>query len=379
MPNILIIDPADAVREALSAVLKPMGFNVSNAATCAGALDFCKAQQIDIAMADIGAGGLELAEQVLEHNLDTLIILTDTIPAKNSALKALRAGAFDYLRKPLRVAEFVEAVQRGLAARGHEDTANLANAHSSVQFSWDACFALAGKSAAIRDLRENLLALQQSGRRPPVLIQGESGVGKLQVAEALHLVCCGHDKPFVVYNCAEKSTLEIEEDIYGQGVGGGVLQSAKGGTLVLEYIEKIDPDLQNQLVEVFGQQTGSGWLVCLAQCDLEEEMLAGNVSTGFAYYLMDTVLSLPPLRSRMEDLEDLVNHVVKHSLAIPPQARNTQFEPAVLDLIRKTDWPNNILGLEQYVIYCVSKGRLSGNTITLEVARRYMRQMQGQG
>ncbi|MCD8482094.1 MAG: sigma 54-interacting transcriptional regulator [Verrucomicrobia bacterium] len=295
-------------------------------------------------------------------------------------MKALRAGAFDYLRKPLRIAEFVESIQRGLAARGQEETsANMNSAAGSGTITWESCLALAGKSPHIAEVKHALLQLQKSGRRPPILIEGEAGVGKLQLAETLHLVCCGHDKPFVVYNCAEKSTLEIEEDIYGNGIGGGILQSALGGTLVLEYVEKIDQELQTQLTQVFAKQTAQGWLICLAGVHLEEEMVAGSVSTEFAYYLMDTVLHLPTLQERMEDLEDLVAHILKNSLAIAPQARQTQFSPDVYDLIRKSDWPNNILGLEQYIIYCVSKGRTANNTVPLEVARRYLRQMQGQG
>ena len=374
MPSIVIIEPAKEVHDALSSILIAMGLKITFFFDSASAQKSPALKDADIVMADCNAGGLELAQNLGSFNERAIFIATDTVATKTNAMRALKLGAFDYLRKPLRVAEFTDAIKRGLESKSQRPSSTSAatgglggrkGAPAAM------CIAMEGGHPSLIKARSQLTKIRETKPLPPILIQGEVGCGKVEVADYIFGLCAEDDAPRVFYACEGKSEVVLDRDLIGpDGNGGALFEQTINGMLVLENVDKLPATIQKKLVRVPHDALAQRMLVCTSNVNLEEALLDGTVTTELCYFLMDTVFDLPPLRERKNDIPKLGGLILAQTKALSDAARSLTFSMDALKILNEHDWPKNLMELEQLVTICALKYTGTDNKISGEMVRR---------
>lgn len=376
MPSIVIVEPAKEVHDALSSILIAMGLKITFFFDGQSAQKSPALKDADIVMADTAAGGLELAQTLKTVNERALFIATDSVATKTNAIRALKLGAFDYLRKPLRVAEFTDAIKRGLESKSqrHGTAAPAAGGGSAGlrgRPSAHLCIALEGNHPSLIKSRSQLQKIKDTRPLPPILIQGEAGTGKVEVAEHVFALCAKEDAPRMFYSCEGKSEVVLDRELIGPDCSGGsVFAQTEGGMLVLEQVDKLPAAIQKKFVKIPHEALTKRIVICTSNVNLEDGLLDGSVSTELCYFLMDTVFDLPPLRDRKNDIPKLAGLILSQTKALSDTARSLTFGVDALKMLNDHDWPKNLLELEQLVTVCALKHPGGDSKITGEMLRR---------
>jgi two-component system, NtrC family, response regulator AlgB len=371
--NILIVDDEASLRRTLRIALESMGHHATEAANSAQALDAMKQDHFDLAFLDLRLGkekGLDVLPSLQQAAADTHIVIVTAYASLDSAIEAMRRGAFDYLPKPFTPDQIRVVLDRSALVRG------LRNRIVTLE---DQVRSL-GPDAELQSQEKSMqkavdVALEVAPSDATVLLRGESGVGKGVVARAIHARSKRAAKPFVTIHCPSLSAELLESNLFGHMRGSftgavrdtmGKVAAAEGGTLFLDEIGDIPLSLQAKLLRFLQDKEyervgdvetriGDVRIVAATNRNLETEVSAGRFREDLLYRLNVIEITLPPLRQRKKDIVPLARKLLGFFAA--QSGKNIlSFEPEAEEAIANYDWPGNVRELrnaiERAVIIC---------------------------
>jgi two-component system, NtrC family, response regulator HydG len=362
-PSILIVDDDPAMGQMLASMLGDAGYQQTVATSAAEALEAARHQDFDAVLSDIkmpGGSGVELVGQLREIRVGTPVVLMTAFGSIDSAVDAMRAGAFDYVTKPFRRGEITVVMDRALEHRALElENRRLRAAVDKTT----AVGELKGESSAMREIFS--LVRKVANSSSSVLITGESGTGKEVVARTLHFSGNRKDAAFVPVNCTAIPEGLLESELFGHVRGAftgasaskqGLFEKANNGTLFLDEIGDMPLSLQSKLLRVLqdGEIRPVGGttaikvdvrIVSATHQDLREQIEAGKFRQDLFYRLDVIPVHIPPLRSRPEDIMRLAQLFLERHA---PGERRTISDGAMRALSRCI-WEGNARELENVI------------------------------
>lgn len=355
MPSVLIVDDLLSIHEMLDAVIQPTGFSTAFATDGEKAIALYKADKFDLVLADIDMkpmDGIALLKHLKAYDPTCVIIIMTAYASTESAVQALKFGAFDYLQKPFRVDELLATLKRGIEFKQFQAEQQTAPSPHAAP-TGDVEARIIGTSAAIKKLIQQVKKLATV--RTPVLLQGEAGTGKAIVAEVLHTTSITEDAPFVRIDCSLSSEASFREGLLGQGGAGGTwVHEAKGGTLLLQRLQSLPLPLQRELVSVLRNTAHGFRLICTADADLEKLTDEGKFHDELFYRVASLPVTLPPLRDRREDIPSLVKHYLSEATNPLFETSLVEFSDEAMALLTAYSWPGNLTELSQVVTQIAS-------------------------
>lgn len=359
MPSVLIVDDLVSIHEMLDAVIQPNGFSTAFATDGEKGLERYKAGKFDIVLADIDMkpmDGITLLKNLRLFDPAAVVILITAYASTDSAIQALKHGAFDYIAKPFKVDELIKALRRGLEFREanlKRKAAEAAGVVATPERSTASAPPLLGGSPKVKRLQQQLTKLVSA--RSAVLIQGELGTGKRTIAEWLHHTGPAKDRPFVVVDCSAPEAADLGAQLSsGAGAPGPLKARVGGGTLFLQNIQSLSREQQDALTPVLQGSDLGFRLICASTEDLEALMNEGRISEELFYRIASLPLVVPALRERPEDIPQLVRHYT-HASANPGfDVHQIEFTDDALKLLSSYRWPGNLLELQQVVAKAVA-------------------------
>jgi len=395
-PKIMVIDDERNAREGLRDALEDKYDIILMEDAIHGMLKL-KEQPVDIVLTDLrmsGIDGMEFTKEVSSWENAPLIIMLTAYGSVETAVEAMKVGAYDYLTKPINLDDLEMMIDRGLETlrQRREETARL-------QQSEDGELGIIGNSRRMLAVLEEARQIASTSRST-VLITGESGTGKEMFAQAIHQLSQRKDKPFVAVHCAALNENLLESELFGHEKGAftgaterqiGRFERANGGTLFLDEIGEITPSTQVKLLRaletrsferVGGNQTISVDVRLLAATNrnLQAMVKEGKFREDLYYRLNVVNLHLPPLREHREDIPLLLQHYL-HQDAQDNGKQVTGFTPEAVKVLVSYDWPGNIRELRNCVerMVVMSRGSLlTLNDIPEEIRRGLGEQFQKQ-
>jgi two-component system response regulator AtoC len=363
MRRLLVVDDDRAMREMLTSLFKERGLTVEDAPSADAALARAAEQDFDVVLSDVrmpGLSGVELVGQLRRLRPSTPVVLMTAFGSIDSAVEAMRTGAFDYLTKPFEPDAVILAVERALAHRA------LALENEQLRRAVDRTGSLGeliGKSPAMREIFA--LIKRISHTRSSVLISGESGTGKEVVARAIHFHGDRSEKPFVPINCTAIPEGLPESELFGHVRGAftgahaskrGLFEKADGGTLFLDEVGDMGLGLQGKLLRVLqdreirpvgGTQSArvDVRIIAATNRDLEAEIAAGRFREDLFYRLNVIPIHIPPLRERTEDVPALVEAFLRRHA----EGRRRFFSPEAMERLMTHTWRGNARELENVI------------------------------
>lgn len=350
MPSVLIVDDLLSIHEMLDAVIQPTGFSTAFATDGENALARYKTEKFDLVLADIDMkpmDGISLLKHIKAYDPTCVLIIMTAYASTESAIQALKYGAFDYLQKPFRVDELIATLKRGLEFRQVQVERLNSAAVTSVKVA-DIESRLIGSSPQVKKLIQQVKKL--IGVRTPVLLQGERGTGKSTVCDVMHTSGNPSDAPLVRIDCSLSSEAHFRAGLLGEsGSGGTWVQQAKGGTLFLDQLQCLPLALQKELVSVLRNNAHVFRLICTTSEDLEVLTDEGRFHDELFYRVASLPVHLPPLRDRLEDLPALVRHFSAHATNPSFDASLVEFSAEAVAVMSSYFWPGNLTELCQVV------------------------------
>jgi DNA-binding NtrC family response regulator len=275
------------------------------------------------------------------------VIIMTAYASTESAIQALKYGAFDYLQKPFRVDELISTLRRGLEFRkfqAERATVKLAPGAKAD----DIESRLIGKSARLGKLVAQVKKLATV--RTPVLLGGENGTGKSAVAEILHAASGAPETAFVRIDCSLSSETNFREGLLGQnGEGGAWVKQAKGGTLFLQHLQCLSPVVQKELVSVLRNTAHGFRLLGTSTEDLEKLVDEGKFHDELFYRVASLPVQMPALRERSDDIPLLVKHYTSQSANPLFDANLIEFTDDAMAVLTAYHWPGNLTELYQVI------------------------------
>jgi two-component system nitrogen regulation response regulator NtrX len=362
-PTILIVDDEPGVRAALSGVLRDEGYLVEMVATGEACLERVNRGGIDLILLDVwlpGMDGLATLARLRERPVDAQVVLISGHGNIESAVRAIKLGAFDFVEKPLSLDKTVLVVRNALRQRRLEAENRALRARVDRQHT------MIGESYAIRQLREQVaMAAPTNGR---VLVYGENGTGKELVARTIHGQSRRRASSFVEVNCAAIPEELIESELFGHVRGAftgavadrrGKFEVADGGTIFLDEIgdmslktqAKVLRVLQEQTMEAVGGATRikvDARVVAATNKDLPSEIRAGRFREDLYFRLNVIPIFVPPLRDRTEDILLLADHFMAE-FAREYGRRLKSFDADAVAVLERYSWPGNVRELRNVV------------------------------
>ncbi len=349
MPSILIVDDLLSIHEMLDAVIQPTGYSTAFATDGEKALARYKQDKFDLVLADIDMkpmDGITLLKQLKAYDPNCVVIIMTAYASTESAVQALKFGAFDYLQKPFRVDELLATLKRGIEFKQFADEQPVAAVGAQSNLNLEQ--RLVGGSAENKRLVQQVKKL--SAVRTPVLLQGEVGTGKTTVAEILHEASAGGSVPIVRIDCTVSSEENFRAGLLGEnGQGGTWVQQAKNGTLLLQNLDQLPENMQAELVGVLRNTAHGFRLICTTTADLEKLTDEGHFNDELFYRVAALPVVLCPLRERAEDVPSLVKFFTSQATNPNFDANLVEFSPDALAALKAYAWPGNLTDLGQVV------------------------------
>ena len=363
--SILVVDDEKNQREILETILSSEGYDVTTASSGEAAMKFVQSRRFDLVLTDLkmtGMSGLDLLKELTNFDKSIIVILLTAHGSVDSAVDALRLGAFDYLQKPYDQAKLLETVSRALNKLSALDTE------------------IVSVSPEMDKVKKLILKIAKSNST--VLIRGESGTGKELIARSIHMNSLRSSNTFQAVNCAAINENLLESELFGHEKGSftgavgekkGLFEIADGGTLFLDEIGELDIALQAKLLRVLqeGEIRAIGAtaprrvnvrIVAATNRNLEKEVAEGRFREDLYYRLKVFPLRVPALRERREDVPLLAAHFLERYTREFGREIAGFTQPA-LELLAAYDWPGNVRELRNVV---QSGYILAADTITAE-------------
>jgi DNA-binding NtrC family response regulator len=365
-PHILIVDDELSVRDSLSRWFEEDGFDVGSASGAAEALKRMQEKKWDILLLDIrmpGMDGMELQQRLNQLDPSVTVIFITAHATVDTAVQALKAGAFDYVTKPVDPDHLSHIVQNALKQRQLERQ----NERLQDQISEFArADEIVGGSPQMRTVFEMIQTVAKTDTT--VMIRGESGTGKELVARAIHGNSARRYFPIVTVTCGAMAEGVLESELFGHERGAftgaqyrrkGKLELADGGTLFLDEIGNVDMKTQMDLLRVletkqFTRVGGNNIIsvdfrvICATHRDLEKAVADGSFREDLYYRLNVFTIFVPPLRERKTDIPPLATHFVDQ-LTKARGLGSMKISPEAMDALVRYDWPGNVRELENAI------------------------------
>ncbi len=352
MASLLIVDDLISIHEMLEAVIAPTGYQTAFATDGEKGLARYKAEKFDLVLADIDMkpmDGITLLKQLKKYDPTAVIIIMTAYASTESAIQALKFGAFDYLQKPFKVDELMQALKRGLEfRRSILERESQGVAVPAVQ-PGDFESRLPGESQKIKRLITQLKKLATA--HTPVLVSGEPGSGHEVIAQLLHAAGTAPGSPVVTVDCRANDLEGIRAGLIGtSGAGGTWVQQAKGGTLLLQHLENLPKDAQPEMISVLRNNAHTFRLVSTTEADLEKlSEQEGGFNEELFYRVGALTVHIPPLRERPEDLPALIKDTAQKVANPRFDPRQIEFADDAMAAFRAYRWPGNQAELAQIV------------------------------
>lgn len=355
MPSVLIVDDLLSIHEMLDAVIQPTGFTTAFATDGEKALARYKAEKPDIVLADIDMkpmDGITLLKHLKQLDPRVVVIIMTAYASTDSALQALKLGAFDYLQKPFRVDELIATLRRGIEhkkmAAAEDNAATSASPAFAAPKGADIETHLIGSSPKFAKVVQQIKKLGTV--RTPALIQGEPGTGKSTIAEVLHGAAQHPEAKLVRVDCTLDNETSLRNGLIGPNHEGGTwIQEAKGGSLYLHHLQCLPLPLQKDFVAVLRANANAFRLICTTTVDLEVMTDEGRFHDELFYRVAALPVVLPPLRERPDDIPDLIQYFAGRTANPFFDASLIEFTEEAMDVLRAYHWPGNITELHQVV------------------------------
>ncbi|HEY3816865.1 MAG TPA: sigma-54 dependent transcriptional regulator [Polyangiaceae bacterium] len=361
--RILLVDDDAPLCDTLAVGLRKRGFEVSPRTSAAEAIQALESEDFDVLVTDLhmrGVGGIELCEHVVANRPDLPVVVLTGFGNLESAVSAIRAGAYDFINKPVEIDVLAIAAER--AATHHrlrEEVKRLRDqAGKATRFD-----ALVGQSAAMRAVYDLIDRVAPSDAT--VLVSGESGTGKEVVARAIHAHSARKSGPFVAINCAAVPETLLESELFGHAKGAytdartaepGLFSRANRGTLFLDEIGDMPLGLQPKLLRVLQERTVRPVggrdevpidvrVVAATNRDLESAIDEGRFREDLYYRINVVHIPLPPLRARVGDILPLAQHFLSQ-FASRADKKVTGIAPPAAEKLTTYAWPGNVRELQ---------------------------------
>ena len=355
MASVLIVDDLLSIHEMLEAVIQPTGFLTSFATDGEKALTRYKAEKFDLVLADIDMkpmDGITLLKLLKAYEQNAIVIIMTAYASTESAVQALKFGAFDYLQKPFRVDELIATLKRGIEFKQLQNERASAAVAPGAK-STDIESRLVGQSPAMRKLVQQVRKL--AAVRTPVLLVGENGTGKVSVAELLHAATGASEAKMIRIDCLLSSEANSREGLLGEnGTGGAWVEQAKGGTLFLQHLEGLSMAVQKELVSVLRNTAQNFRLVCTTTQDLEALTDEGKFHDELFYRVASLPVHMPPLRDRVEDIPLLVKSYLSEAANPHYDPNLIEFTDDALAVLTDYGWPGNLTEFSQVITQIAS-------------------------
>ena len=351
MPSLLIVDDLISIHEMLDAVIQPAGYKTTFSTDGEKALARYKAEKFDLVLADIDMkpmDGITLLKQIKLFDPAAVIIIMTAYASTESAIQALKFGAFNYLQKPFKVEELLQALKQGLEFKKSVVEREASAGASPTVKDGDFEARLVGASQKIRRLITQLKKL--AAAPTPILISGEIGSGHEIAAELLHAAGTPAASPLVRIDCRLTSIESLRDGLLGQnGSGGTWVQQAKGGTLFLLHLQSLLREAQAELVSVIRNNAHNFRLICATEVDLEKLAEAGQFNEELFYRIAALPVQLPPLRERLEDIPALLKDIAGKTSNQQFDAKQVEFTEDAFATLKAYSWPGNLAEFRQVV------------------------------
>jgi two-component system, NtrC family, response regulator HydG len=353
MPSILIVDDLVSIHEMLAAVIQPTGLTPAFATDGEQALNRYRSERFDVVLADLDMrpmDGLTLLRSIKGIDPNSVVIIMTAYASTENAIQALKYGAFDFLQKPFKIDELLKTLRRALEFRqSAQDQPATTAAAPAVVAAGDWESQLVTRSPAMQRLVQQIKRLISA--KSAVLLQGEPGTGKRQMAELLHSAANpAGGAPFVRVDCTHSTDADFRPNLVGEkNAGGAWIGSAKGGTLFLDNISSLPPEMQRALVSVLKSAGQSFRLICSCTEDLEPLVDEGKFDDALFYRVASLPVHLPPLRERREDIPVLVKEIVQRTVHPSFNSGQIEFTEDAMQVLCGHYWPGNVPELNQVV------------------------------
>ncbi|MGE5236570.1 MAG: sigma-54-dependent transcriptional regulator [Acidobacteriota bacterium] len=361
--NILIIDDEPVLQDVLATLLRREGFQVSQAATAADGLRVAEEQDADLVLLDLmlpDRPGLEVLRELKARDPEIVVVVITAYSSVETAIAAMREGAFHYIPKPFKNQEVVLTVRKGLEQR------RLRTENRDLRQRLEGLENLIWRSAVMGQVVE--LVRRAAPSRSNILLTGESGTGKELLARAVHQLSPRSEGPFVVVNTGSVPIDLLESTLFGHVRGAftgaiatrrGLFEVAESGTIFLDEIGTIPLQTQAKLLRVIqerefipvgGEQNVKVdvRIIAATNADLADMVSQGTFREDLYYRLNVITIELPPLRARREDIPALANHFLRR-FGQENSKPNLTLTPRALDVLMGYHWPGNVRQLENAV------------------------------
>jgi len=358
--DILVVDDEADIRALIKGILNDEGLSVREAANADETLKAIDSRKPNLVILDIwlsgsSMDGMQILQRIRRDYPDTPVIMISGHGNIDTAVSAIKMGAYDFIEKPFKSDRLILQVQHAL------DAARLKRENQELKFRASADNEIIGKSSAINQVRQIIERVAPTGSR--VLISGPSGSGKEVVARALHRQSRRAEEPFIVINCAMMAPEQLELELFGTehgltvgGVTGsrkiGVFEQAHGGTLYLDEVGDMPLETQSKIVRILQEQVFSRVggttrvevdvrVIASSSGDLQMEMQAGTIRQDLYYRLSVVPIKIPALAERRDDIPAIANHFLARAAESSGAPLRVLGEDAMAAL-QAYDWPGNV-------------------------------------
>jgi DNA-binding NtrC family response regulator len=369
--KVFLLDDDELIVSVLSRALQKEGYEIYQETEPDSAVDKIKAYAPDILLLDIsmpGRDGIDILQEIQASDLNVQVVMLTADDTAETAVKAMKLGAVDYLTKPFNTDE-VKIVINSIIEKENlrQEVKYLRKAYSEV-FDKE----LIGESKAIKELKEKIEKIAQV-RVATVLLTGESGTGKEIVARQIHRLMFGTEDswraPFISVNCAAMPESLLESELFGHEKGSftdaksdkvGLFEDAEGGSILLDEIGDMKPDLQAKLLRVLEERTirrvgGKSEIpidvtvLATSNRNLSQAVEKGEFRKDLFFRLSAFYLHIVPLRERKDDIPLLATHFLSHFSSKYNKHMIKAFSPEAMQLLTDASWPGNVRELKNLV------------------------------
>ena len=365
--SVLIVDDEEVMREILEALLTREGYRVKMAESGEEGLELARGTAFDAAIVDVmmpGIDGITTLEELKKIDDDLPVVMVTAFASVETAISAMKRGAFDYITKPFKNDEVIVVVRNAVERR--QLVAENAALRQSLQAQAQKFSGIIGRSPRMRQVFN--LIMQAAPSRSTILITGESGTGKELVARAIHANSPRADRAFVTVNSGNLPPDLLESTLFGhvKGAFTGAINPKKGlydladkGSIFFDEIGNIQPETQAKLLRVMqerefmrlgGMETirVDARIIAATNCELKDMVAEGRFREDLYYRLHVINIYLPPLRERKDDIPPLVQHFLEKYSEENNKA-DIELKPEALDLLMEYNWPGNVRELENVI------------------------------
>ncbi len=385
-PRILAVDDEQVVCESIRRVLTPEGYQVTTTTSAREGLELVRRETFDLLLLDIKmpqVGGIEFLREVRSVSPETEVVIVTGYATIETAVEAIKLGAFDYLEKPVSPPQLIVAAARALERKQLIDLTRRLRSELETRHRIGNVICSSPKMRQVMQLVAKVAPASST-----VLISGETGTGKDVIARAIHYNSPRRDMPFVVADCASLTESLLESELFGHVRGAftgavrdrkGLAETARGGTLFLDEIATISPQVQGALLRLIQEHeirpVGSDKTVSVdvrviaaSNRDLQELVREGSFREDLFYRLSVFTIKLPPLRERREEIPLLAHHFVER-LSNELGKSIEYITPQAMAVLEAHDWPGNVRELENVMeraVLLAEKGVIGPEAIPLE-------------